>query len=145
VLCPGCGTWAGFAATQAVNEVELMDRKEVAVSFLRLASGGKAREAFRQFIHPEFRHHNPYFPGDFESLRAGMEDNAAQFPLKTLDVQRILEEGDWVVAHSRIQLGSDMPEMSVVHIFRFEGDRIVELWDVGQQLPKESPNRNGMF
>ena len=24
-------------------------------------------------------------------------------------------------------------------------DRIVELWDVGQPAPKDSPNRNGMF
>jgi predicted SnoaL-like aldol condensation-catalyzing enzyme len=33
----------------------------------------------------------------------------------------------------------------LVRIFRFEGDRIVELWDVGQQAPKNSPNDNGVF
>ena len=26
-----------------------------------------------------------------------------------------------------------------------EGDRIAELWDVGQEVPADSPNRNGMF
>jgi predicted SnoaL-like aldol condensation-catalyzing enzyme len=34
---------------------------------------------------------------------------------------------------------------AVVHIFRFEDERIVELWDVGQPVPKESPNQYGMF
>jgi hypothetical protein len=28
--------------------------------------------------------------------------------------------------------------------FRFEGERIVELWD-GQPVPEESVNQNGMF
>ena len=30
-------------------------------------------------------------------------------------------------------------------IVRFEGDRIVELWDIGQPVPAESVNANGMF
>jgi hypothetical protein len=29
--------------------------------------------------------------------------------------------------------------------FRFEGDRIAELWDVGQVAPADSPNEYGMF
>jgi len=33
----------------------------------------------------------------------------------------------------------------VVHILRFEGDRIVELWDIGQEIPQDSPNEHGMF
>jgi len=32
-----------------------------------------------------------------------------------------------------------------VHLFRFEGDHIVELWDIGQPVPAESVNTNGMF
>ena len=34
---------------------------------------------------------------------------------------------------------------AVVHIFRFDGDRIVELWDLAQEVPDHSPNANGMF
>jgi predicted SnoaL-like aldol condensation-catalyzing enzyme len=33
----------------------------------------------------------------------------------------------------------------VVHIFRFDGDKLVELWDLGQEVPAESPNASGMF
>jgi predicted SnoaL-like aldol condensation-catalyzing enzyme len=36
-------------------------------------------------------------------------------------------------------------EIVVIHIFRFEHDRIAELWDVGQPISKDSPNENGMF
>lgn len=34
---------------------------------------------------------------------------------------------------------------AVVHIFRFDDDRIVELWDIGQAVPEASVNENGMF
>jgi predicted SnoaL-like aldol condensation-catalyzing enzyme len=33
----------------------------------------------------------------------------------------------------------------VVHIFRFENGRIVELWDVGQPVMDEGPNELDMF
>jgi predicted SnoaL-like aldol condensation-catalyzing enzyme len=34
---------------------------------------------------------------------------------------------------------------AVVHIFRFAGNHIVEMWDLGQQIPDNMPNENGMF
>jgi hypothetical protein len=41
-----------------------MNKKEIAIAFLHLASSGKVREAYEKYIHPEFQHHNPYFPSD---------------------------------------------------------------------------------
>lgn len=34
---------------------------------------------------------------------------------------------------------------AVVHVFRFQGNLIAELWDVGQAVPENSPNEYGMF
>ena len=56
-----------------------------------------------------------------------------------------VEEGDLVAVHSRVQHGPADPGAALVHLFRFEGDRIVELWDVGQEVPAETVNANGMF
>ena len=50
-----------------------MNNKERAISYLRLASSGNVREAYETYIHSDFRHHNPYFPGDRASLLTGME------------------------------------------------------------------------
>ena len=61
-----------------------MNNKEMAISFLRLASSGNVREAYETYVHPQFRHHNPYVPGDRASLLAAMEENAAAFPQKDL-------------------------------------------------------------
>jgi predicted SnoaL-like aldol condensation-catalyzing enzyme len=120
-------------------------RKDVATTFLRMAATGDARDAFDQYVSPEFRHHNPYFRGDAAALSSAMAENAKQNPNKVFDVEHALEDGDLVAVHSRVQMTSGGQEIAVVHLFRFVGDRIVELWDIGQPVPADSPNENGMF
>lgn len=119
--------------------------KEKAVSFLQHVASGKVREAYESFIGVDFCHHNPYFIGDADSLMRGMEESAASSPNKVLEVKRTIQEGDTVVVHSHVKQNPTDLGGAVVHIFRFQADRIVELWDVGQPVPEESPNENGMF
>jgi predicted SnoaL-like aldol condensation-catalyzing enzyme len=118
---------------------------DAAVAFLKMASAGKVREAYSTYVGPGFRHHNPFFEGSAESLAAGMEENARQNPEKILEVKRAIAEGDWVMVHSHVKQKPGDLGAAVVHIFRFENGRIVELWDVGQRLPEDSRNQYGMF
>ncbi len=119
--------------------------RATAVAFLQLASGGKAGEAFAQFVGSGFRHHNPYFAGDAESLKAAMLENAAQFPHESIDIKHVVAENDLVAVHAHVRLQPNDPGMATIHLFRFEGDRIVELWDLGQPISTETANQYGMF
>jgi predicted SnoaL-like aldol condensation-catalyzing enzyme len=119
--------------------------KEMAVSFLQLASSGKVPDAYRRYVGASFRHHNPYFAGNAEALRAAMQENADQFPHKAIDIKRVLSDGDLVAVPAHVRLDPGDPGVATIHIFRFEDDRIVELWDVGQAVPENSLNDNGMF
>jgi predicted SnoaL-like aldol condensation-catalyzing enzyme len=119
--------------------------KDAAVSFLRLAASSKVREGFQRYIGPGFRHHNPSFRGDAESLMKAMEDNATQNPDKSLEVKLVVEDDDLVSVLSHVHHKPGDSGVAVVHIFRFAGDRVVELWDIGQPVPAESANENGMF
>ena len=119
--------------------------KDVAVTFLQMATRGDVREAYSQFVGSGFKHHNPYFEGSADTLMAAMEENARANPNKTLDVKRTIAEGDLVAVHSHVRQTPDDLGAAVVHLFRFEEGRIVELWDLGQPVPKESPNQHGMF
>ena len=122
-----------------------MTRKDIATAFLQLAATGRAREAFERHAAPGLRHHNPHFDASAEALRDGMDANARQFPDKRLEVKLALEDGDLVstlchVRHTREEAG-----YAVAHIFRFAGHQIVELWDIAQEVPRQSPNAIGMF
>jgi predicted SnoaL-like aldol condensation-catalyzing enzyme len=74
-----------------------------------------------------------------------MDANARQFPQKKLDVKLALEDGNLVAVFSHVRHTADEPGFAVVHILRFENSRIVEMWDLAQQVPAASPNANGMF
>jgi len=120
-------------------------RKDSARAFLRLAVTGKVREAYERFVGAGFRHHNPYFRGDADSLRAGMEEAHAKFPRTAIDIQRALEDGNLVAVHSRVKHEPAGRDIAVVHLFRFKGSKIVELWDVAVEAPADSPNEHGLF
>ena len=62
-----------------------------------------------------------------------------------IPIKLSLEDGNLVATYSHVQQNPGDSGVAVVHIFRFEGDHIVEMWDVGQAVPEDSPNENGMF
>lgn len=122
-----------------------ISHREMACSFLELVASGKVQEAYRRYVSPDFRHHNAYFRGDRESLLRGMEENAITHPHKQLEIKKTLEDGDLVMTYSHVRFEPGNAGAAVVHIFRFEEDAIVEMWDLGQAIPPDSSNENGMF
>ncbi len=119
--------------------------KDIAIDFLKQASSGNVKAAYRLYIGANFRHHNPYFQGDADTLREAMEENAVTNPHNAIDIHHAIEEGDLVVVHARVRLKPGDLGVATFHLFRFEGDHIVELWDVGQPVPEKSLNENAMF
>lgn len=122
-----------------------MTKKSIARNFLKLAATGHSHEAFRLYVSKDFKHHNAYFKGDADTLMLAMEESARTNPNKILKIHHILSDGDMVAVHSHVQQNSTDSGVAVVHIFRFESDKIIELWDLGQPIPKKSINENGMF
>ena len=122
-----------------------MSQKDIATEFLMLAASGRAKEAFARYVGGGFRHHNGYFPGDADSLMTAMDENAKQFPSKTLEVKIAVEEADKVATFSKVVHTPGENGAAVVHIFRFADGKVAELWDVGQAVPDDSPNQFGMF
>lgn len=124
----------------------MSQHNEAAKSFLKMAGGGKVQEAYDQYVAPSFIHHNQYFKGDRQSLLTAMQEASKSHPNKSIEIHHIYEDGNTVITHSLvIPHDAKSPNIAVVHIFRFEDGRIVELWDLGQSISKDSPNENGMF
>jgi predicted SnoaL-like aldol condensation-catalyzing enzyme len=127
------------------NKTSIQAQKESAVDFLQLVVAGSIDEAYDTYVNMRGRHHNLYYAADFSSLKRGMIENHAQFPSKRLMVKNVIGDGRLVAIHSNIIMKTGEPGIAVVHIFRFEQGKIVEMWDIGQAIPLESPNRMGAF
>jgi predicted SnoaL-like aldol condensation-catalyzing enzyme len=91
------------------------------------------------------KHHSPHFAAGFDALKSGMEENSRHFPHKQLTLKHALSEGDLVAIHSHVVLEPGDLGIAVMHLFRFEEGKLVELWDFAQPVPAESPNADGLF
>ncbi len=120
-------------------------RKEIAVEFLQLVIAGRINEAYEKYVDMAGKHHNPYFPGGFQALEKAMIENHLQFPAKQYAMKNVLGDDNLVAVHGHIVLRPGDTGIAVVHLFRFQDNKIVEIWDIGQPVPPDSPNRDGMF
>jgi predicted SnoaL-like aldol condensation-catalyzing enzyme len=119
--------------------------KTAAIHFLELTAIGKVTEAFDLYVSEDFRHHNTSFKGDAASLKEAMLESAAYLPAKKLDIQFAITEGNRVAIYSKVVIYPGEPGIALVHFFRFENNKIAELWDLAQAPPDEIINENGLF
>lgn len=121
------------------------DTKQAAISFLELVVTGKIDEAYETYVDMSGKHHNAYFGAGFTSLREAMKANHVETPGKQFIIKHVVAENDLVAVHSHLTFKADEPGMIVVHLLRFDNGKIVELWDLGQQIPVDIPNTDGVF
>ncbi len=114
-------------------------------NFFRLVVAGRIDEAYQKFIDMNGKHHNVFFPAGFQALQKAMKENHIQFPNKQFIIKNVLGDGDMVAVHSHLKMNQNEAGMVVVHILRFQDDKIVEMWDCGQAIPADSPNRDVAF
>ncbi len=120
-----------------------MDIRAAAIDFLTNCAHGRVQEAYDKYAAPHFIHHNQYFKGDRQSLLDAMKDASVSSPNRSYTVKQSFVDGDRVATFSHV--AKDDMDIAVVHMFRFEDEKIVEMWDVGQVVDKASPNQFGIF
>lgn len=122
-----------------------MTNKQIAQTFLTDVAAGRISQVFDKYVDMGGHHHNIYTPAGFSKLKKGMAENDGKFPGKTFEIQHMAADGDIVIVHSKLGLSPELPIMAVVHVLKFKDGKIVEMWDVGVQQPKDMPNKDGMF
>ena len=122
-----------------------LGRKQTALKFLEMVEAGKIDDAYREYAEPNGKHHNPFFSAGFKALREAMKENALQFPGMRLTAKNVIGDGDLVAVHSHVVLRPGEPGLATIHLFHFKGNKIVEIWDIGQLVPADSTNQDGMF
>lgn len=123
----------------------MKSNKEKATDFLHLIVQRKIDQAYKTYVDIKGKHHNQYFVAGFPALKKGMEESHKKFPNTKISIKHVLEDGDLVATHSHVVHQQGQPGVSVVHLFRFKKGKIVELWDVGQQLIPNSQNKDSAF
>jgi predicted SnoaL-like aldol condensation-catalyzing enzyme len=105
----------------------------------------KPEEAVAKYLGPHYRQHNPGAADGAEHFIAFVKRFAQTFPDFRMEAKRVIAEGNYVVLHSQLIRKPGDRGMAVVDIFRLENGRIVEHWDVVQEVPETPANNNTMF
>jgi predicted SnoaL-like aldol condensation-catalyzing enzyme len=101
--------------------------------------------AVAKYLGNHYRQHNPQAADGPEAFIAFVHRFAETFPTFRLDVKRVVAEGDLVVMHSHLVRKPGDRGMAVVDFFKLEEGKIVEHWDVIQEVPEKAANTNTMF
>ncbi|MGD0079619.1 MAG: nuclear transport factor 2 family protein [Methanoregula sp.] len=105
----------------------------------------KPEEAVAKFMGPYYRQHNPGAGDGAEAFIAFVREFVKAFPTLHFNFKRIVAQGDLVVVHSHLVRHAGDRGMAVMDIFRLENGKVVEHWDVLQEVPETPANDNTMF
>ena len=93
----------------------------------------------------KYTQHNPTAPDGIEGFKPFFAAYIKQYPKSSVQIKRVLADGDFVVMHVHLLLNPDDRGRAAVEIFRLENGKIVEHWDVIQPIPEKPANNNTMF
>jgi predicted SnoaL-like aldol condensation-catalyzing enzyme len=143
----GCGQQSSPAReSSAVQESPaLEENKRIATEFYDAAINRKDFAAASQYLGSQYKQHNPTAADGAEGLRGFIDFLKMRFPNQRGEIKRVIAEGDLVVLHVHSTRGDGTPGRAIVDIFRIENGKVVEHWDVIQDIPAQAANQNGMF
>jgi predicted SnoaL-like aldol condensation-catalyzing enzyme len=129
----------------ASSNSQLESNKATAVAFYDAAINQKDYEAAAAYLGPQYKQHNPTAADGAEGLKGFIEFLKTRFPNQKGEIKRVIAEGDLVALHVHSTRDDGTPGRAIVDIFRLENGKVVEHWDVIQDVPEKPANQNGMF
>ena len=120
--------------------------KESVLAFYDLAfNQRKPEEAVAKYVGGQYRQHNPQAGDGPEPFIGFVKWFAGEFPKMKVTFKRTIAEGDLVAVHCHFTRKPGDRGQAVIDFFRLESGKIVEHWDVVQEIPETAANTNTMF
>jgi len=128
-----------------VCAADLEGNKKKVVEFYEQAINRKDFDAASKHLGARYIQHNPVAADGPEGLKGFIGFLRDKFPNAKSEIKRVFAEGDYVILHVHAVREPGTRGRAIIDIFRLENGRIVEHWDVAQDVPEKAANANGMF
>ena len=132
-------------AAYAADAQQMEANKKAVVEFYDLAINKKDFDAASKFIGPRYVQHNPRAADGPEGLKAFLAFLREKFPDYHSEIKRVFADGDYVIVHVHNVPTPGSRGAAIIDIFKLENGKVVEHWDVRQEIPEQSANSNTMF
>jgi predicted SnoaL-like aldol condensation-catalyzing enzyme len=135
----------GFHGQCSPDQVQ-RNKATVVAYYTTAFNDKKPEEAVARYGGPVYIQHNPLAADGFEAFIGFVKAFTTQFPQLHVDIKRVIGECNLVVTHSHITTSPEDRGQAVADIFRLNRHgKVVEHWDVIQDVPATSANDNTMF
>ena len=124
---------------------DLEANKKIVVDFYEKGLNQKDYDAAAKHFGPRYVQHNPGAANGPEGFKRLVGFLKEKFPNSRNEIKRVIAEGDLVVLHVHSRRSPEDRGRAIVDIFKVENGKIVEHWDVIQDIPEKSANDNTMF
>jgi predicted SnoaL-like aldol condensation-catalyzing enzyme len=146
----GAAAACSFAlGTTAMAETTAQEKANIATvrAFYDAAINQKDFEKARSYLGNRYIQHNPLATDGPEGLKGYIEVIKQRFPQQHNDFKRFLADGDYVIVHVHSVQTPGTRGRAIVDIFKLEQGKVVEHWDVIQDVPDPATakNANSMF
>ncbi len=121
------------------------ESKKTVLEFYDAAINQKNFEAAAKFLGPRYVQHNPRAADGPEGLKIFIAFLREKFPDYHSDIKRVFVDRDFVITHVHNVPTPGARGNAIVDIFRLEYGKVVEHWDVRQEMPETAANANTMF
>jgi len=135
----------GISPAAADDAAKLAANKKSVLEFYDAALNRKDFEAAAKYFGSRYVQHNPTAPDGIEGFKAFLSFLREKFPDSRSEIKRSFAEGDYVIVHVHSMREPGSRGRAIVDIFKLEDGKIVEHWDVVQEIPEKAANTNGMF
>lgn len=105
----------------------------------------QVEEFSNRYIGEKYIQHNPWVADGKEPFVEFFTQYFKDNPQAKNVIKRVIAEGDLVMLHVHSTKNDRDRGSAVIDIFRVENGKIVEHWDVQQDIPERSRNNNGIF
>jgi len=119
--------------------------KKAVEKFYDLIINKKDFESASEYIGGRYTQHNPLVADGPEGLKNFVDFLKSNYPYARNEMKRAFAEGDYVILHVHSVRVPNTQGRAIIEIFMLENGKIVEHWDVIQEIPETSANPNGMF
>lgn len=115
-------------------------------AFYDAAINAKDFKTARTYIGDHYTQHNPTARDGIQGLEAFMQFLRTKFPASHSTIKQAFADGHYVILHVHSVRVPGTRGRAIVDIFRLDDHgKVVEHWDVIQDIPEKSANANTMF
>ena len=137
----GHSSSSGVVAVPSAHDTN----KDITLAFYQAALNDKDFAKASRYLGSTYKQHNPHAQDGVTGFRQFIENLKAARPDSHSEVVRAFSDGDYVILHVHKTQTPDDRGQAIIDIFRLQQGKIVEHWDVTQDVPEHTVSGNTMF